>query len=197
VTDRPYHHGNLRAELLAAAEQMLREQGPGGISLRELARQTGVTHNAPNRHFRDRQALLEALAVEGFGRLGRSIDSAIADAGSEFTSQLRAAAMVFVLFATDDPVLLDLMLSLAKSDDAPEARRASSRVYAAIGELIRHGQEKGELRPGDPDRHRILITATLQGIASLASTLRIPRAQIDELIDDAVMLFIERDRDAK
>lgn len=189
MTDRPYHHGNLRAELLAAAEQMLREHGASGISLRELARQTGVTHNAPNRHFRDRQALLEALAVNGFNRLDHSIESAIAEAGSDFTSQLRASAMVFVHFAADDAALLDLMLSHAKNDDEPETRRAASQVYGAIGELLRSGQEAGELRPGDPDRLRVLITATLQGIASLASTLRIPRTQIDELVDDAVTLF--------
>lgn len=189
MSDRPYHHGNLRAELLAAAEQMLREHGPSGISLRELARQTGVTHNAPNRHFRDRQALLEALAVDGFSRLGHSIESAIATAGGEVTSQLRATSMVFVRFAADNAALLDLMLSHAKNDDEPQVRQAASQVYAAIGELIHRGHQAGELRPGDPDRLRILIAATLQGIASLTSTLHIPRTQLDELVDDAVTLF--------
>src|SRR5947209_2974095 len=67
---RPYHHGNLRAELLAAAEQTVRERGVEALSLRELARRVGVSHGAPRRHFADRQALLDALAQAGFDRLG-------------------------------------------------------------------------------------------------------------------------------
>jgi AcrR family transcriptional regulator len=61
MAQRPYHHGNLRAALLAQAEQTLREQGLEGLSLRELARQIGVSHGAPRRHFADRQALLLSL----------------------------------------------------------------------------------------------------------------------------------------
>ena len=67
---RPYHHGNLRAALLEPAERALRERGVGGLSLRELAREVGVSHAAPRRHFADKQALLDALAEDGFERLG-------------------------------------------------------------------------------------------------------------------------------
>ena len=67
---RPYHHGNLRTALLAAAQQTVRERGVAALSLRELAREVGVSHGAPRRHFPDRQALLDALAEDGFERLG-------------------------------------------------------------------------------------------------------------------------------
>jgi len=69
MTDRPYHHGHLRDALLAEAERTLREQGVEQLSLRDLARQAGVSHAAPRRHFADRQALLDALAGAGFARL--------------------------------------------------------------------------------------------------------------------------------
>jgi AcrR family transcriptional regulator len=49
---RPYHHGNLRTALLTAAERTLRERGVEQVSLRDLARQVGVSHGAPSRHFR-------------------------------------------------------------------------------------------------------------------------------------------------
>src|SRR5438128_1794302 len=58
----PYHHGNLRAELLSRAERKLETAGVTGLSLRELAREIGVSHGAPRQHFPDRQALLDALA---------------------------------------------------------------------------------------------------------------------------------------
>lgn len=73
---RPYHHGDLRAALLAAAESTLREKGVGALSLRELAREVGVSHAAPGRHFKDKQALLNALALTGYERLGRALSAA-------------------------------------------------------------------------------------------------------------------------
>src|SRR3954451_10113690 len=88
--ERRYHHGILRSELLEQAEQTLRERGAGELSLRELAREVGVSHAAPRRHFRDKQALLDALATNGFERLGRSLDRALARAGSGFPDRLAA-----------------------------------------------------------------------------------------------------------
>src|SRR6201992_4247586 len=70
MDQRPYHHGNLRPALLGQAERPPRDGGGQQLSLRELAREIGVSHAAPRRHFPDRQALLDALAIEGFARLG-------------------------------------------------------------------------------------------------------------------------------
>ena len=80
VTSRPYHHGNLRAALLTQAERTLAEGGD--LSLRELARQVGVSHAAPRRHFAGKQALLDALAEDGFERLGAELRGA-AGAGAD------------------------------------------------------------------------------------------------------------------
>ena len=70
TTQRPYHHGNLRSELLSCAERALSEGGLAQLSLRDLARQVGVSHAAPRRHFADKQALLDALAQDGFDVVG-------------------------------------------------------------------------------------------------------------------------------
>src|SRR3954453_21421902 len=71
ASPRTYHHGNLRATLLEHAEAAL--AAGSDLSLRELARQAGVSHGAPRRHFADKQALLDALAVDGFERLGAAL----------------------------------------------------------------------------------------------------------------------------
>ena len=68
-TPRSYHHGNLKQALLEASLNLIREVGPGAFTLREVARRAGVSHNAPYRHFRDKEELLAALAAEGFDRL--------------------------------------------------------------------------------------------------------------------------------
>ena len=65
---RPYHHGALRAALLAAAEAELAETGIERFSLRSVAKRAGVSHAAPAHHFGDTGGLLTALAAEGFTR---------------------------------------------------------------------------------------------------------------------------------
>jgi AcrR family transcriptional regulator len=70
-----YHHGDLRAAVLAAAGKLLEKEGLGSLSLREAARRAGVSHNAPYRHFPDRAALLAALAAEGFALLGAALEN--------------------------------------------------------------------------------------------------------------------------
>src|ERR1700736_4378582 len=92
MNQRPYHHGNLRAALLAQAERTVRERGVQDLSLRELAREVGVSHGAPRRHFPDRQALLDALAEAGFARLGAELRNAADGAGEDFDPRLQATA---------------------------------------------------------------------------------------------------------
>src|SRR3954471_18996684 len=108
---RRYHHGNLRFELLDAAERTLATRGAGDLSLRELARDVGVSHAAPRRHFRDKQALLDALAQNGFERLGRELDRALARADGGFPARLAAFAQAYVRFATRNGALLELMFA--------------------------------------------------------------------------------------
>src|SRR6476659_10106990 len=102
MNERPYHHGNLRAALLEQAELTVRERGVEDLSLRELAREIGVSHGAPRRHFSDRQALLDALAQSGFERLGAELRAAIDAAGEDFRARLQAAATAYVHFAVED-----------------------------------------------------------------------------------------------
>src|SRR5208283_5033347 len=66
VPKRPYHHGNLKPTLLRAAVALIAEVGPAAFTLREVARRAGISHNAPYRHFREKDELLAAVATEGF-----------------------------------------------------------------------------------------------------------------------------------
>lgn len=69
-----YHHGDLRAVVLAAAGKLIEKEGLAGLSVREAARRAGVSHNAPYRHFPHRDALLAALAAEGFAQLETALE---------------------------------------------------------------------------------------------------------------------------
>jgi AcrR family transcriptional regulator len=189
MTTRPYHHGHLRDTLLAEAERTLREDGIEGLSLRDLARQAGVSHAAPRRHFADRQALLDALAETGFLRLGDQVTAAVAGAGPDYEARMHAMATAYVRFATHDSALLDLMFARKNSGESAALTEGSARLFTAVGDLIHQGQRAGLLPPGDPDRLRLLLAATLQGIATLVISGRVPGEQADALVTDAVALF--------
>lgn len=189
MNGRPYHHGNLRTALLAEAERTLREQGIDQLSLRDLARQAGVSHAAPRRHFADRQALLEALAEAGFLRLGDELRAAIDTAGADYETRLRAAGTAYVRFATEDAALLELMYAVKRGPHSTALDDAFGRLFTTFDGFIRQGQQAGKLRPGDPDRVRLLLLAAIQGIAGLITSGSVEPGLADELIADTVALY--------
>jgi AcrR family transcriptional regulator len=194
VADRPYHHGNLRAALLAQAEQTLRQHGLDGLSLRELARQIGVSHAAPRRHFADRQALLDALAESGFARLGAELRGAAERAGEDYEARLRATNLAYVRFAINDAALLELMFAGKHREQAGALHEAADRAFLVILQLIEEGQAGDALEPGDPERIGLLLFATMQGIAALVTAGIVAPEQVDSLVADAIGRFLHGPR---
>ena len=189
MTDRPFHHGNLRAVLLERAEAMLREGGIDGLSLRELARQAGVSHGAPRSHFVDRQALLDALVERGFIRLTGDVRRALSRDGSR-RARLGRVAQAYVDFAIDDAALMELMF-LAKTNGLPPAGSdAATGLFTTLDEAM---------GPLDPMMHdassratfALLFGATMQGIAALVASHRITRKQGGSLVDEAMDALLE------
>ena len=177
---RSYHHGNLRTALLEGAEQTLAEGGD--LSLRELARRVGVSHAAPRRHFADKQALLDALAEDGFEQLGRLLEAAAA--GPTFAARLEGMARAYVCFAIEHAALLELMF--AGKHRSPGLYAASERAFAPALALIAEGQANGSVVPGDTQRVALFAFAVLQGLAALANRGMLPDAPLDDLVADAV-----------
>jgi AcrR family transcriptional regulator len=196
MSERPYHHGALREALLEQAERTVRERGADALSLRELAREVGVSHGAPRRHFPDRQALLDAVAEAGFERLGAELRSALARAGEDFEPRLRATAAAYVRFATRDPALLELMFAGKHDDPTGALHEAAERAFAVMLELIAQGQAEGALEPGEPERVGLILFATIQGIASLVNAQMIAAEQLGELVADSVAHFLRGSRAA-
>jgi AcrR family transcriptional regulator len=166
---RPYHHGDLRSALLASAERTLREKGVGALSLRELARDIGVSHAAPGRHFKDKQALLNALALAGYERLARAL-TAVDDPALPLEPRLVALARGYLGFATDNAELLELMFARKHDPDASEEMAAAvDRTVGALERIIADAQKRGEIIEGDPAHLTLVVGATLQGTATLAA----------------------------
>jgi AcrR family transcriptional regulator len=183
---RPYHHGNLREALLEQAEIALARGGTAALSLRELARDVGVSHGAPRRHFADKQALLDALAESGFTKLGAALAGAIEGAGDDFDSRMAALARAYVRFATTHGALLELMFASKHRPGADRLHEASAHAFAPALELIAEGQAAGDVVPGDLERVAMVAFAGMHGIAALANSGLLGDAPLDELVDAAV-----------
>ncbi|POX48747.1 TetR/AcrR family transcriptional regulator [Streptomyces sp. Ru72] len=190
-TRRRYHHGDLRAALLTRAEETLRERGPAALSLRELARDLGVSHAAPSRHFKDKQALLDALALTGFHRLAQTMTAALEGTGASFAERLRAGAHAYVEFATANAALLDLMYAIKHTPEASEELGAASqRWIAQMENLIAEAQRRGEVRDGSLESVGIGVFSTLHGYASLAASDHLPPEVRAQGLDDLVAFIL-------
>jgi AcrR family transcriptional regulator len=154
---RPYHHGNLRRELLDAALEEIADAGPVALSLRALARRAGVSHAAPAHHFGDKAGLLTAIATEGFQLLGEGLAAAREQGG------FLEVGVAYVQFAVEHPAHFEVMYrpDLYRTDD-PDFVAA----HAATTELL-YGPA-GEAFPDD-DAIRVGIAgwSFVHGFASL------------------------------
>jgi AcrR family transcriptional regulator len=136
----PYHHGDLRAALLAAAVTEIERRGYENLSLRELAESLGVSRAAPYRHFADRRALLAAIAAGGFDELTAIHRKAIAS-GKTPQARLTAAGRGYLAFAAERPQMFRLMFvsDLLNGNTAPPDPvliKAASESYIVFEQLV-------------------------------------------------------------
>lgn len=128
---RSYHHGDLRAALLRAALELLAERGEAGISLREVARRAEVSHNAPYRHFADREALLAALAEQGFSEL--LVRMQVAADGLAAARRLAALGRCYVAYALEQRGLFRLMFASAlERGRYPQLQESAARLHGQL-----------------------------------------------------------------
>jgi AcrR family transcriptional regulator len=189
--ERRYHHGDLRSALLERAELTVRESGLDALSLRELARNIGVSHAAPRRHFRDRNALLDALAVAGFARLRGVLQESLSAGSDDFRDRVSRVALGYVRFATHNPALLELMFTgKHQAYASAELGAAADECFGLMLALVGEGQARGELNPGDLAAVSTVLFATLQGLAALTTGGMIEMDDLEKLTAYAVRTLL-------
>jgi AcrR family transcriptional regulator len=164
-----YHHRALRQALIAAALDLVADKGPSGFSLREASRRIGVTPAAPYRHFRDRAALLAAVAEEGFHALERAMaygrDRAPA---SDPVARFEAIGHAYVRFAVSHPSHFRAMFSPdAAAAGGASLANARGGAFAVLEREIAEGQRRGLLRGTRPADVALPAWAIVHGLAAL------------------------------
>ncbi|MBV8436268.1 MAG: TetR/AcrR family transcriptional regulator [Silvibacterium sp.] len=187
---KPYHHGNLREVLLESALQLIAEEGPAGFTLRELARRAGVSHNAPYRHFRDRDELMAAVAAQGFRELKQAMLRA-SRSGSDAIDRLKRAGLAYIRFALNRPQHFSAMFESPTrvQTDYPDAAAASEEAFSTLVTFVKNCQEEQRFPAGDTREFAMLAWSMVHGVAKLATTGRLRHRSTVEILKFAELVI--------
>lgn len=158
---KAYHHGELRTALVGAALRLLADDGADAVSLRAVARRAGVSAMAPYRHYPDKEALLAAVAAQGFDGLRDVLRAA--DEAAPAGQALVAQAVAYVRYALENPALFRLMFGPKRLCTHPELIAAGEAAYAVLAARV------AAEAPADADRDSRALGcwSLVHGLASL------------------------------
>lgn len=192
----PAEATDLRAKILEASVALIQDKGLAALSMREVARRAGVSHQAPYHHFEDREAILGAVAEEGFTmlreRLARVGSKESVDAPARVSSRVAAMGRAYVEFACAHPAHFRLMFrpELMSMEKCPGAQAAGDRAFAHLTEVVRDAFKAG--LPATPSESAVVayVWSVAHGLACLILdgplSAKIPaaeqRAQIKEVM---------------
>ena len=186
MTERPYHHGNLRAALIAAAETVVQQQGHEAVSLRALAESLGVSRGAPYRHFADREALLAEVALGGFRILNNALDR-LNTRKAPTIDEIYAAAREFLAFVRDKPQIFRVMYEagLITADGThPELAEAQRLSYQGLDTLL--AKALPDLSKQTRKLRQTTLWSTLYGFAKIRQLGIVHPYMTDGLSEDEI-----------
>ena len=172
-----------RESLLVAATALLDAGGPEGVTLREVGRRAGVSHNAPYKHFADKQALLAAVAARELADY-----AALLAVEGDLAATMRA----YIARALRHPARFRLVYG-PWTVDSIELARAAEEAWAALLASVVAAQEAGDLPAGPPSRLANLIRSVAHGAIDLALAGHLAKGDEpttpQEVVDDFVALL--------
>jgi AcrR family transcriptional regulator len=193
---RGYHHGNLREALIEAALDLITEVGPAGFSFAEVTRAVGVSPGAPYRHFRDRDALMAAIAQRGFERFTDKLEAAWDEGRPNARGAFMRTGQAYLAFARAEPAYYAAMFEARLPPDtsldlARAADRASGVLRQASEALI---ADLPEARRPPALMMSLHIWAQAHGIASLfargdAGRRKLPMSP-EDLLEASVLIYL-------
>jgi AcrR family transcriptional regulator len=174
MTEKSYHHGNLRQALLEAACIHLREENIDALSLRALARDIGVSQTAPYRHFDSRNALFAAIATWGFQILTEELESSLARVTGSAVESMTEMGLGYLRFSQQHSEKYQLLFdsSLVEFDEYPALQMASADCFDLMLTVISQGKSEGVFQSRPDEELAARIWSGLHGMASLLQISR-------------------------
>lgn len=183
----------LRATILAASVALIEEEGLAKLSMREVARRAGVTHQAPYHYFADREAILGEIAEQGFRMLTERVERAVElTAGAPVPERIGTMGRAYVEFACAHPAHFRIMFrpELVNLDNCPGAKAEGATAFATVTRVIHEAVEAG--LPPLPSEAALVATlwSTVHGLACLILdgplAKKMPDAKSEDQIEGVV-----------
>lgn len=147
-----YHHGDLRAQLIAAVRNLIETHGADGFSIAEAARRAGVSSAAPYKHFKDRPEILRGVVSEAMDQLRQAMEAGAARHPTGSLEAIAAIGQAYVDFARTEPGVFRLVFGLTDGHD--DDQELLERGRACFGVVVRATADRLGLSPADPEVER-------------------------------------------
>jgi AcrR family transcriptional regulator len=166
---KTYHQHDLKNTLISAGLAILAEDGISELNLRAVARRAEVSHTAPYRHFADKEALIVAIAEDGFRRLGEKLEAARSRTSGDAQARLMAVGYAYIAFAVEEADSFRLMFShvIQHRTQYLELCALVKACFQILQSLIEAGQASGEFASGNSVDLAKSAWAMIHGLASL------------------------------
>lgn len=184
-----YHHGDLRQQIIDEALTWIEGESIVSLSLRGIARRLGVSHNAPYRHFPDKESLLVAIAETGFQKLCRALQQASKSNLEEPQKRLEAIGVAYIQYAVANSAYYRVMFSDRQliCGRYPELEQISQAAFTVLLNAIEAGQKSQIFIPGDPLQLARICWSMTHGVSMLAIDNQFDLSDDRELLDLARM----------
>jgi AcrR family transcriptional regulator len=178
-----YHHGDLRQALIDGAIAIISERDVDSVSLREVARQAGVSHTAPYRHFADKEELLAAVAEEGFNGLTQVLVRANTSKQANPIGELEVCGIAYVEYAIAHSSHYRVMFGAhrGEKDRFPQLEQASKESFRILVNIISEGQAVGVFRADKPLQLAKVVWSLMHGLVMLLIDKQIEIEEIDDV----------------
>lgn len=172
-----YHHGDLKNALIRAGIEILSKEGIQALSLRRVAKRAGVSHTAPYAHFTDKQALIAAIAAEGYKKLYEALFAA-QNPQDDPLARLMATAHAYLQFALDEPDHFKITFSgvVEAEQDYPEYIEQSKLCFALVVAIVEDCEKSGVFAGSDTQFVSVSIWSGIHGFVQLLLANQLPGA---------------------
>jgi len=189
---RGYHHGELRNTLITAAWHTINQRGIENFTIVDIAQQAQVSKAAPYRHFKDRDALIDAVVSKGFEQLAEEVDLAAASQPAGSVEKVIAGGLGYLRFFGRYPVFFELMFRIAPDDDSSlykeqeaSRMRCMEQHINAVSQWCQHHH----IAESEIMDTAVKLWATVHGMVSLSLNHGMDRAYPEGDMEEMLRTF--------
>lgn len=196
MKNNTYHHRNLKNELIKVGAKLLYEKGLEKFSLRQVAKEVGVSHTAPYRHFKTKEDLLAAIVLKGIDLFTEELVNAFDKYKDDPKEQVIQVGKAYVKIFTEKPDFMKVIFwgDLKTKIDITQILRGENnkKSYSVMEECAKNCIATGKTKVKDQNTLMLLLWSCVQGLSFLITEDMVEtNSNLESLIDNTIRTHIE------